>query len=532
METTDVAALKSSQVAALSTDQIALGLTTDQVVALTTGQFQALTTGQLAALSTYQISKMETVDLVALKTSQIAALSTDQIVSGLTTDEVVALTTGQIQALTTGQVAALSTYQVSKMETADVVALKTSQLSALSTQQINAGLTTDQLISLKTNQIAALSTDQIALGLSTDQVVALSTSQFQTLSTSQLRALTTYQVSKMETTDLAALKTSQIAALTTDQINQGLTTTQVAALTTMQVEAFTSAQIAAFTTTQFQQLQLGTPIVLDLSGNGITTQSIENGTRFDLFATGQAVNTGWVTSGEGLLVLDRNHDGIINDGSELFGSSTTLASGEKASNGYAALGEMDTNGDGVITSADKGWSDLRVWVDANGDGVSQADELKSLDSLHITKLDLNATASTEKSNGNILGLTSSYETSDGSSHAMADVWFVADKNAATATTTPAEDLRSKVGSLVQAMSSFDSTQSNTGSSASQLPVTGNTPAVASVGGIVDVLQKFDANGNPLGATPLAQTATPAPSLTNTPSLTNPVNTGILTTSGK
>jgi hypothetical protein len=154
--------------------------------------------------------------------------------------------------------------------------------------------------------------------------------------------------------------------------------------------------------------------------------------------------------------------------------------------------------------------------------------------LHITKLDLNATASTEKSNGNILGLTSSYETSDGSSHAMADVWFVADKNAATASTstTTTDDLRSKVGSLVQAMSSFDNAQSGTGSTASQLPVTGNAPAVASVGGIVDVLQKFDANGNPLGAAPLAQSATPAPSLTNTPSLTNPLNTGILTTSGK
>jgi len=86
---------------------------------------------------------------------------------------------------------------------------------------------------------------------------------------------------------------------------------------------------------------------------------------------------------------------------------------------YAALRAMDTNGDGVITSADAGCADLKVWVDS-GDGVSQAGELKSLGELGITKLILNATASTVTDNGNLIGLVSSYETADGTTHQMAD----------------------------------------------------------------------------------------------------------------
>jgi hypothetical protein len=69
--------------------------------------------------------------------------------------------------------------------------------------------------------------------------------------------------------------------------------------------------------------------------------TIAAGVKFDLFADGNSVRTGWVSSGDGLLVLDRNADGQVNDGSELFGSSTTLASGERAADGYVALRELD-----------------------------------------------------------------------------------------------------------------------------------------------------------------------------------------------
>ena len=121
--------------------------------------------------------------------------------------------------------------------------------------------------------------------------------------------------------------------------------------------------------------------------------------------------TGWVAGGDGLLVMDRNHDGAINDGLELFGEGTTLANGTKATNGYAALAEMDSNGDGHITSADaRSFTELMVWVDGNSDGVSDASELRSLTSLGITDLNLHAQGDGTISNGNIVGLASSYTT--------------------------------------------------------------------------------------------------------------------------
>jgi hypothetical protein len=114
---------------------------------------------------------------------------------------------------------------------------------------------------------------------------------------------------------------------------------------------------------------------------------------------------------------------VINDGGELFGYGTTLANGSKAGTGYAALTELDTNGDGVVDAKDSAYADLRVWVDGNADGVSQSDELKSLDSLGITKLNLDVTKDVSLNNGNFVGLTSTYETADGASHTAADVWF-------------------------------------------------------------------------------------------------------------
>ena len=155
--------------------------------------------------------------------------------------------------------------------------------------------------------------------------------------------------------------------------------------------------------------------------------------------------------------LDRNHDGRINDGSELFGSSTPLTGGGNASDGYQALRELDSNSDGVISAADGAFPDLRVWVDAGSDAVSAPGELRTLESLGIVQLDPRAQAGLGIDNGNLLGLTSSYQTADGASHAAADVWFavdVRDTAPAVALETPA-DLASRTSLLCQAIGSFD-----------------------------------------------------------------------------
>jgi len=190
-----------------------------------------------------------------------------------------------------------------------------------------------------------------------------------------------------------------------------------------------------------------------------------------------------VSGGDGLLVLDRNGDGSINGGGELFGEATVLSNGEKAKTGYEALADLDSNADGVISQGDAAFDQLQVWVDGNSDGISQAGELFKLKDLGITELSLKATSSPTQNNGNIVGLNSAYTTADGQSHEMADVWF----------------LTGKVNNLVQAMSSYGES-GGTGSNALPVdPVSQATGSSASstVGQLVGVLNQYGSNGQPL-----------------------------------
>ncbi|HEY8036419.1 MAG TPA: hypothetical protein VIF37_12635, partial [Methylobacter sp.] len=114
------------------------------------------------------------------------------------------------------------------------------------------------------------------------------------------------------------------------------------------------------------------------------------------------------------------------------------------------------------------------------------------------KLDLNAQKTANKDNGNVIGLTSSYQTSNGVNHGMADVWFVADKN---------QNLQTQVSDLTQAISSYSAGDNTGGLTTNQLTdpqqSTGQTVA-GSVSGIVSTLNQFDANGNPIAGS--AQTS--------------------------
>ncbi|MBV8380790.1 MAG: hypothetical protein JO369_08540, partial [Paucibacter sp.] len=81
-----------------------------------------------------------------------------------------------------------------------------------------------------------------------------------------------------------------------------------------------------------------------------------------------------------------------------------------------------------ITSADAEWSELAVWV-----GDTKTGHMVSLASLGITELDLTSTASQQTQNGNLIGLVGSYETADGASHEMADIWFAQSASASSST---------------------------------------------------------------------------------------------------
>jgi hypothetical protein len=103
-------------------------------------------------------------------------------------------------------------------------------------------------------------------------------------------------------------------------------------------------------------------------------------------------------------VRDLNSNGVIDNNSELFGNTATYA------NGFAALDAWgDSNNDNLMTSADTNWNQLRVWQDVNGDGVTQAGELKTLAELGITSINLAATAlSGVTNNGNTVSHRSSF----------------------------------------------------------------------------------------------------------------------------
>ncbi|QFG76744.1 hypothetical protein DMB90_12010 [Raoultella planticola] len=120
------------------------------------------------------------------------------------------------------------------------------------------------------------------------------------------------------------------------------------------------------------------PIIIDLDGDGIETLSVSSGVFFDHDGNQFAENTGWVAPDDGLLIFDRDGNGQIDSGSELFGNNTLLKSGKLAANGYQALQELDENKDGQLNSDDAIWASLRIWQDGNSNGRVDEGELLSL----------------------------------------------------------------------------------------------------------------------------------------------------------
>jgi Ca2+-binding RTX toxin-like protein len=164
------------------------------------------------------------------------------------------------------------------------------------------------------------------------------------------------------------------------------------------------------------------PLVLDLNGDGLTLTGLSSSkVYFDLDANGFAERTAWVGGGDGLLAMDRNGNGIIDDITELFGTTEPLETA--TTTGFDSLGALDTNSDGKIDASDDAFSDLRVWVDADGDGLTDAGELKTLDELGIASISLQTTTDGNTINGNTVSETATFTKTDNSTGTIGDVWF-------------------------------------------------------------------------------------------------------------
>ncbi len=166
------------------------------------------------------------------------------------------------------------------------------------------------------------------------------------------------------------------------------------------------------------------PLILDLDNDGLETIGINtsNPILFDHNGNGVRTATGWVKSDDAFLVLDRNGNGSIDNGRELFGDSTPLSAGGVAADGFAALAQEDTNGDGKVDSLDARFASLRLWRDLNQDGVSQAGEVFTLSSQGIIALNLAKTANSQiLANGNQIADLGGYVRSDGSTGTLGEV---------------------------------------------------------------------------------------------------------------
>jgi hypothetical protein len=136
------------------------------------------------------------------------------------------------------------------------------------------------------------------------------------------------------------------------------------------------------------------PILIGIGGHGYHITSAAQGVQFDLNSDGQPESLSWPRDGDNaFLCLDRNHDGKIDKGRELFGNYTLLSDGSMAHNGFAALAEYDHaelggNQNGWIDRGDAIWPSLLLWEDANHDGISQPSELVTLDAAGVVRIDV------------------------------------------------------------------------------------------------------------------------------------------------
>ncbi|PJG51655.1 hypothetical protein CVM73_30110 [Bradyrhizobium forestalis] len=170
------------------------------------------------------------------------------------------------------------------------------------------------------------------------------------------------------------------------------------------------------------------PVVLDLDGNGIDLLPLSSSSAsFDMDGLGGREHTAWISGGDGLLAIDLGDDGsagpdgVIDQSKEIV--FTAWAPGTTSD--MAALVQVfDTNHNSQLDAADSRWSEFRIWQDANGDGISQAGEVKTLDAIGIASIGLQPSGPSQTlTDGSAISGLANFVWRDGATGAAADVSF-------------------------------------------------------------------------------------------------------------
>jgi hypothetical protein len=174
------------------------------------------------------------------------------------------------------------------------------------------------------------------------------------------------------------------------------------------------------------------PVVLDLDGDGVELLDISAGVAFDWNLDGIAESTGWVGKDDGFLVYDYDHDRLVRYANEL----ALKEYDPQANTDLEGLRAFDSNKDGIFDEVDDEWQAFGVWQDKNSDGKTDEGEFADLDELGICSLDLQSDGNVCEHDSNIVFGTTTYERTDGSTGALADVGLGGERLVFTEVKTP------------------------------------------------------------------------------------------------
>ena len=161
------------------------------------------------------------------------------------------------------------------------------------------------------------------------------------------------------------------------------------------------------------------PLVVDIDGNGFSFKQSLDGEAvyFDTLGDGFAHRTSWIKPGDGFIAYDLDGDSKISSAGELQFASYSRG----AATDLEGLRAFDTNGDGLLSALDAGWSKFGIWQDANSNGISEAGEFRSMTALGVASLNLAAVAGLEIVDGQAIYGKTTLTYTNGQTRAVADV---------------------------------------------------------------------------------------------------------------